>query len=129
MPPPAWLGIDRPAAEHFGLSPGTLLRVEVAGLTLEAVYVGEADPATVRTSWLWTVRGDRTEFGAAFRPTHDPASLPSLAIRRIVAGTDFPLLKKRISTTVTVLDERFTVPGGPPTAQEELDDVDLSGLE
>ena len=43
-----------------------------------------------------------------------------IVIRRIVAGTDFPVLKKWVACTVTVMSERFAIPGGSPTVQEEL---------
>jgi hypothetical protein len=107
------VNIDRSAAVQLGLNVGSLFRLEVEGLALEAVYVGDADPMTVPYSWIYPFRGDRKEFGAAFRPTHDVESGNAVCIRRAIAAVDFPVLKKWIPATVTILPDRLSVPGAP----------------
>jgi len=125
-----FVNIDRAGAEQLGLMPGMLMSIEVAGLTLEAVFLGEGDPAEMRTSWVKKVCGGRQEFGAAYRPTHDPASLHSLVVWREVGADDFPVLKKWVPAIVRILDERFEIPGKPSEEEEDLEDLlDLSGLE
>lgn len=124
-----FVNMDRPAAVKLGLTPGMLLRLEVSGLTLEAVFVGEGNPGEVRTTWVKTVRGGRTEFGAAYRPIHDPISLHYLVVCREVAAADFPVLKKWVPAKVTIEAERFVVPEGSPLMDDDLDDIDFSGLE
>ena len=104
------VNIDLSAAGRIGLTEGTLFRMEVSGLTLEAVYIGDADPMKVPYAWVGPFLGDRKEFGVAFRPIFDVDSGNTVAIRRVVTAVNFPILKKWIPATVTILPDRLTVP-------------------
>jgi hypothetical protein len=104
------VNIDPPAAGRLGMTVGTLFKLEIAGLMLEAVYVGDADPMKLKYGWIYEFRGDRKEFGVAFRPIFDADSERTVSIRRVYADTDFPILKKWIPAKVTILPERITVP-------------------
>lgn len=123
------INIDRPAAKLLGLDVGAGLRVEVEGLTLEAVYIGEADPLFAKTKWVKTIRGDRREFGAIYRTLDDKNSAHYLFLDRVHHSRDFPFLNKWIPATATLLTERFTVPGAPAIATMDDDDIDLDDLE
>lgn len=107
------VNIDPTAAGRVGLTVGTLFRMEVSGLTLEAVYIGDADPMKVPYAWVGPFVGGRKEFGVAFRPIFDVDSGNTVAIRRVVTAVDFPILKKWILATVTILPDRLTVPESP----------------
>jgi len=120
-----FVNIDRPAVAKLGLNPGTVLRMQVGEMTLEAVYIGDVDPLMTRTSWVKAACDGRPDFGAAM---HGPTNPHALVITREVASTDFPVLKKWVPATMTVLADQVTIPESLALT-DDPDDIDLSGLE
>ncbi len=129
------VNLDRKAAEQLNLTPGSLLRVEVQGLVIEAVYLGDHD-GEFRKSLIAPYRSGRAEFGVAYRALDDPFRGKSVFIWRSFHAQDFPVRNQPIPATITVLETRFELPDEllrktPRTAeqsqlaeQEELAELD-----
>lgn len=101
------INIDRPAAEKLDLTPGTMLRIEVGNFKSDVVYIGEIElPGKHKVR---VQRGERTEFGIAFRmtTTFDDERDHKIVIERPVQTIPFPKLNQWLPATAVKLDQRF----------------------
>lgn len=101
------LNMDRAATERLALTPGSMLRIELEGFATDVVYIGEIEmPGQHKVR---VQRGERTEFGIAFRmtTTFDDDRDHKLVIERPVQTVLFRVLDKWVPATAVVLSERF----------------------
>jgi len=117
-----WINVDRAAEQKLALKTGSLLRVEVDGLCLDAIYVGDqlvppisTEPSTLYKLKRWAagIAGTRPEFCAAYRfagPGAAEANEHKIKFDRVVSKQPFRIHDRWIPAKLTVLEVRIDMP-------------------